>query len=103
MTTNFSRGISTWRFLRLCWRAPLILITCAGILTRNVEPFSQAQPTLFSTKNPADMSAPDHDPSPEDFAELQRKFSEIKHSINNAMAVMMALSEISQRRPLFAA
>lgn len=29
---------------------------------------------------------------------LQRKFSEIKHSINNALAVMMALSEMSQRR-----
>src|SRR5437763_16004821 len=47
MTTNFSRGISTWRFFRLCWRAPLILITCAGILTRNVEPFSQAQRSSF--------------------------------------------------------
>ena len=35
----------------------------------------------------------------EDFAELQKKFSEIKHSINNALAVMMALSEMSQRRP----
>jgi mannitol/fructose-specific phosphotransferase system IIA component (Ntr-type) len=31
--------------------------------------------------------------------ELQRKFSEIKHAINNALAVMMALSEMSQRRP----
>src|SRR5437588_12933565 len=50
MTTNFSRGISTWRFLRLCWRAPLILITCAGILTENVEPISQAQRFLFSSK-----------------------------------------------------
>jgi len=34
-----------------------------------------------------------------DFVELQKKFSEIKHSINNALAVMMALSEMSQRRP----
>jgi hypothetical protein len=34
-----------------------------------------------------------------DLAQLQRKFSEIKHSINNALAVMMALSEMSQRRP----
>src|SRR5437773_12109317 len=50
MTTNFSRGISTWRFLRLCWRAPLILITCAGILTKNVEPISQAQLFLFSSE-----------------------------------------------------
>jgi len=45
-------------------------------------------------------SAPD--PTPEDFAELQKKFSEIKHSINNALAVMMALSEMSQRRPDYA-
>src|SRR5947207_6665497 len=50
MTTSFSRGISTSRFLRLCWRAPVILITCAGILTRNVEPISQAQPFLFSSE-----------------------------------------------------
>ena len=38
-------------------------------------------------------------PSPEELVELQKKFSEIKHSINNALAVMMALSEMSQRRP----
>jgi hypothetical protein len=37
--------------------------------------------------------------SREELAELQSKFSEIKHSINNALAVMMALSEMSQRRP----
>jgi hypothetical protein len=35
-------------------------------------------------------------------AQLQAKFSEIKHSINNALAVMMALSEMSQRRPDYA-
>src|SRR4029077_12274579 len=50
MTTSFSRGISTWRFLRLCWRAPLILIVCAGILPRDVEPISQAQPLAFSSQ-----------------------------------------------------
>ena len=38
----------------------------------------------------------------EELAQLQRKFSEIKHSINNALAVMMALSEMSQRRPDYA-
>jgi hypothetical protein len=48
------------------------------------------------------MSEPAHDLTPEDFAELQKKFSEIKHSINNALAVMMALSEMSQRRPDYA-
>ena len=37
--------------------------------------------------------------STEELVQLQRKFSEIKHSINNALAVMMALSEMSQRRP----
>ena len=45
------------------------------------------------------MSEPARELTTEDFAELQRKFSEIKHSINNALAVMMALSEMSQRRP----
>jgi hypothetical protein len=37
--------------------------------------------------------------SRDELAQLQAKFSEIKHSINNALAVMMALSEMSQRRP----
>ena len=40
--------------------------------------------------------------SREEITQLQRKFSEIKHSINNALAVMMALSEMSQRRPDYA-
>jgi hypothetical protein len=38
----------------------------------------------------------------DELAQLQKKFSEIKHSINNALAVMMALSEMSQRRPDYA-
>jgi hypothetical protein len=45
------------------------------------------------------MSDLEHSISQEELAELQKKFSEIKHSINNALAVMMALSEMSQRRP----
>ena len=45
------------------------------------------------------MSDPDNTVSNEELAELQKKFSEIKHAINNALAVMMALSEMSQRRP----
>jgi hypothetical protein len=40
--------------------------------------------------------------SPEELVQLQKKFSEIKHAINNALAVMMALSEMSQRRPDYA-
>jgi hypothetical protein len=38
----------------------------------------------------------------DELVRLQKKFSEIKHSINNALAVMMALSEMSQRRPDYA-
>jgi mannitol/fructose-specific phosphotransferase system IIA component (Ntr-type) len=41
-------------------------------------------------------------PKPEvgqEIVELQKKFSEIKYAINGALAVMMALSEMSQRRP----
>lgn len=45
------------------------------------------------------MSQPERTISQEEIAVLQKKFSEIKHSINNALAVMMALSEMSQRRP----
>ena len=45
------------------------------------------------------MSAPDPKISPEDLEQLRKKFSDIKHSINNALAVMMALSEMSQRQP----
>jgi hypothetical protein len=40
--------------------------------------------------------------SREELVQLQKKFSEIKHGINNALAVMMALSEMSQRRPDYA-
>ena len=40
--------------------------------------------------------------SHEELKELQAKYSEIKHSVNNALAVMMALSEMSQRRPDYA-
>jgi hypothetical protein len=48
------------------------------------------------------MKDPEPTISREDLVELQKKFSEIKHSINNALAVMMALSEMSQRRPDYA-
>jgi hypothetical protein len=37
--------------------------------------------------------------TPEEFAQLQEKFSEIKHTINIVLAAMMALSEMSRRRP----
>jgi hypothetical protein len=48
------------------------------------------------------MSETDRNISQEEIVQLQKKFSEIKHSINNALAVMMALSEMSQRRPDYA-
>jgi hypothetical protein len=48
------------------------------------------------------MSDPGPSITQEELVQLQRKFSEIKHSINNALAVMMALSEMSQRRPDYA-
>jgi len=37
--------------------------------------------------------------TPEEFAQLQKTFSEIKYAINSDFAVMMALSEMSRRRP----
>ncbi len=48
------------------------------------------------------MSDSDQRVTPEEFAQLQEKFREIKLSINNVLAVMMALSEMSQRRPDYA-
>jgi len=48
------------------------------------------------------MSETDRRISQDEIVQLQKKFSEIKHSINNALAVMMALSEMSQRRPDYA-
>ena len=48
------------------------------------------------------MSEPGFNITQAELAQLQRRFSEIKHSINNALAVMMALSEMSQRRPDYA-
>ena len=48
------------------------------------------------------MSNSDFHMNPDEFEQLRKKFSEIKHSINNALAVMMALSEMSQRRPDYA-
>jgi hypothetical protein len=48
------------------------------------------------------MNETDRTVSTDELVQLQKKFSEIKHSINNALAVMMALSEMSQRRPDYA-
>jgi len=48
---------------------------------------------------PLIMTDPARSISQEEIVELQKKFSEIKHAINNALAVMSALAEMSQRRP----
>ena len=48
------------------------------------------------------MNEPNRTLSAEELSQLQKKFSEIKHGINNALAVMVALSEMSQRRPDYA-
>jgi phosphotransferase system HPr (HPr) family protein len=45
------------------------------------------------------MSENAREMSHEEIVELQEKFSEIKSTINNVLAVVMALSEMSQRRP----
>lgn len=48
------------------------------------------------------MSAPS-DPSDiitrEELIAMAEKFREVKHSVNNSLAVMMALSELAQRNP----
>jgi len=35
----------------------------------------------------------------EEWLEFRLRYSELKHSINNALAVFMALAELSQRNP----
>ncbi len=45
------------------------------------------------------MSDPNSQLSREDLEALHEKFREIKHSINNTLAVIMALSELAQRNP----
>ena len=45
------------------------------------------------------MSDSNSQPNHEDLESLHEKFREIKHSINNTLAVIMALSELSQRNP----
>jgi phosphotransferase system HPr (HPr) family protein len=54
---------------------------------------------LFSSQIAPMMSDSARSVSQEEIVEFQKKFSEIKYGINNALAVMMALSEMSQRRP----
>lgn len=39
------------------------------------------------------------EPPREDLTALHDKFREVKHSINNSLAVIMALSELAQRNP----
>jgi len=37
--------------------------------------------------------------SPEEWQALREQFSELKHTLNNALAVFMALSELATRNP----
>ncbi len=37
--------------------------------------------------------------SPEEWAEFRQRFSEMKHAVNNSLAVFMALSELAERNP----
>ncbi len=45
------------------------------------------------------MSDPNSQINREELESLHDKFREIRHSINNTLAVIMALSELSQRNP----
>ena len=47
------------------------------------------------------MSDSAHNISHEEIVELQEKFWEIRKTINNFLAAMRALAEMSQRRPEF--
>ena len=54
---------------------------------------------LFSSQIAPIMSNSAHNISHEEIVELQEKFREKKSTINNVLAAMMALSEMSQRLP----
>jgi hypothetical protein len=45
------------------------------------------------------MSDNERSISQEELVQLQKKFSVIKHAINNWLAVMSAMAEMSERRP----
>lgn len=45
------------------------------------------------------MSEPNSQNTHADIVELHDKFREIKHDINNTLAVVMALSELAERNP----
>ena len=45
------------------------------------------------------MSDTNYSITREDLESLHEKFRDIKHNINNTLAVVMALSELSQRNP----
>ena len=64
--------------------------------------YQSSTATRFLQRKSRVMNESNRGLSSEELAQLQKKFSEIKHSINNALAVMMALSEMSQRRPDYA-
>jgi len=40
-----------------------------------------------------------HQFSDEEWIRLREKFSELKHTVNNALAVFMALAELAKRNP----
>ena len=39
--------------------------------------------------------------SHQEFSEIHEEFRELKHRINNTLAIVMALSELSQRNPAY--
>ena len=59
----------------------------------------EGQPGSIHSRIAPIMSDSADNISPEEIIELQEKFSGTKQTVNNVLAVMMALSEMSQRRP----
>jgi hypothetical protein len=45
------------------------------------------------------MSSPPFEMSKEELQAIHEKYREVKHDINNTLAVIMALSELAQRNP----
>src|SRR5215213_1478623 len=76
----------------------MIFITSAGIFPAAAESFIQPNVT---TRHQREFPMPETDfqITREEVQTLHDNFREIKHSINNTLAVVMALSELAQRNP----
>ncbi len=64
-------------------------------------PSTPVNPPAPAPELSADRPAPGAVPTREEIEAIHEKFRSVKHSACNALAVMMALSEMAQRNPTY--